>query len=158
MKRAPMLVAALALAACHARVAPAPTPAPPPATANATGAAPGQRTLEVTVNGQQAAAWSPERLAQIDKVQLTSRGGENKDGWSLRDLTRALVGKGARVVAVQSEESGRVAIDPAAWANLSGTLILRANNRGEFKIHWVGADGRSGAALAKHIQRIEIAL
>ena len=108
------------------------------------------------MNGKPAAPWTLAKLAATRKVAVTNPNGEARDGWPLRDVTRALVGEGARVVALASDDE-RVAIDPRAWQDHSRTLLLRLSHRGEYKAQWLGGDGEGDEAFLKHIRRIEIA-
>jgi hypothetical protein len=163
------LILVSAFAACHR--APPAQPAPSatsPATASAhrphdehndhdgrAQAAP-RADLEVLVNGKPAAPWTLARLTAAQKVAITNANGEAREGWPLRDLTRALVGAEARVVALASDEE-RVAIDTRDWQDQSRTLLLRLSHRGEYKAQWLAADGSSDEAFLKHIRRIEIA-
>jgi hypothetical protein len=112
-----------------------------------------QSDLEVVVNGKLAPAWTLERMAIAKKMAVTNPNGEARDGWPLRDLTRALVGTGARVVALASDDE-RVSIAPSDWQ--SRTILLRLSHRGEYKAQFVDGQGDGDDAFLKHIRRIEI--
>ena len=157
------------VAACH-RSQPQPSPAAPPSAAAVVSHQRGERSdhdgrpqaapqsdLEVLVNGKPVAPWTAARMTAAQKIAVTNSNGEARDGWPLRDLTRALVGAQARVVALASDDE-RVTIDARDWQNPSRTLLLRLSHRGEYKAQWLGADGSSSdEPFLKHIRRIEIA-
>jgi type IV secretory pathway VirJ component len=163
---AALLLASSLAAGCHRSSAAKPPPAPVPVVAQheradrsdndgRAQAAP-QADLEVVVNGKPVAPWTLARLSAAQKVAVTNPNGEQRDGWPLRDVTRALVGQGARVVALASDNE-RVTIDPRDWQDSSRTLLLRLSHRGEYKAQWLGGDGEGDEAFLKHIRRIEIA-
>ena len=124
--------------------------APPPAAA-----APKGPTLEVSFDGKPLAVWSRDQLAKIPLSKVTNRNGEESEGWSLRDVSRTMVGAGVRVAALVDEEGTRVELDPKAWRDPSSTPFLRTNHHGEFKMQWV-QNGAAGEAVIKHIQRVEL--
>jgi hypothetical protein len=119
-------------------------------------AAPQGPSLQVSFDGKPLAGWSRDKLAKIPLQKVTNRNGEESEGWSLRDVSRSLVGAGVRVAALIDEEGTRVELDPKAWSDSSSTPFLRTNHHGEFKMQWV-QNGAAGEAVIKHIQRVELA-
>jgi len=154
--RNPTLLLPLALcltAACHDRGAPPAAIAP---AAASPASAPPRDQLQVLVNGQPSAAWDPARLQRVTPLRLRNHEGEDRVAWPLRDVTRALVGASARVVALVNDQQQRVAVAPAEWSDPTRTLVMRPTHRGGYKVHWVDADGTSGEALLKGVRQIEI--
>jgi hypothetical protein len=149
------------VAACHRSQPAQPTPHPTAASHHLHDdhdgrpqAAP-RADLEVLVNGKPVAPWTAARMTSTTKIAITNANGEARDGWPLRDLTHALVGANARVVALASDDE-RVTIDAHDWQDPSRTLLLRLSHRGDYKAQWLTPSGPSDEAFLKHIRRIEI--
>jgi hypothetical protein len=117
----------------------------------------GEASVEVLVNGKPASAWTAAKLASISPVQVANRAGEGRQGWSLKELARALVGPNARVVAIANDEADRVEIAQKDWFDPSRTLVMRPTHRGDFKVQWVATDGSPADAVIKHVARVELA-
>lgn len=147
------MIAALACAAaCHKSAPAAPAPSKPAAAAPArhdVGA-----TLAVIVNGKPAARWSATDIARSASISVTNQNGEEREGWPLKPLTKALLGDKARIVALDAGDE-RVPIDEKAWNDPSQTLVLRLSHRGAYKAHWV-QDGHTDEAFLKGVDRIEV--
>jgi hypothetical protein len=110
--------------------------------------------IEIVVNGQPAPQWTPERLASANAMAVTNQNGERREGWPLKQLTRAILGPKARIVALATVDE-RVTIDERQWNDPARTLILRLSRRGQYKANWVEA-GVADDALLKGITRIEL--
>ena len=140
----------LALAACHRS-----SPTPPAAVAAPSAATPlSKGDLEVVVNGKPS-AWRAQQIAAAGAVSMTNQNGEAREGWPLKILAQALVGKQARVVAVASAGE-RVAIDEKAWNDPARSLVLRLNHHGEYKALWVDGSGNADEAFLKGVRRVEV--
>jgi hypothetical protein len=152
-----LLIAAvlLAAAACHRSSAspPPPVASPGPATASATPL--GKGDIELFVNGKASGAWRAQQIAAAGAVAMTNQNGEERQGWPLKALTQALVGKQARVVAV-ANIAERVAIDEKAWSDPARSLVLRLNHHGEYKAIWVDGSGNADEAFLKGVRRVEV--
>lgn len=157
-----ILIAAVLIggAACH-RSSAAP---PPPAARGAgsgtgagaqAGAALAKGDIELVVNGKPSGAWRAQQIAAAGAVAMTNQNGEAREGWPLKALTTALVGKEARVVAVASAGE-RVAIDEKAWNDPARSLVLRLNHHGEYKALWVDGGGNADEAFLKGVRRVEV--
>ena len=157
-----ILIAAVLVgaAACHRSSA-----APPPAATHTpgsgtgpsagAGAQLGKGDIEVVVNGKPSGAWRAQQIAAAGAVAMTNQNGEAREGWPLKALTAALVGKQARVVAV-ANASERVAIDDKAWNDPARSLVLRLNHHGEYKAIWVDGGGNADEAFLKGVRRVEV--
>jgi len=161
-----ILIAALLIggAACHRSSA-----APPPPGAHVTGSATGggaqagaqsgaplgKGDIEVVVNGKPSGTWRAQQIAAAGAVAMTNQNGESREGWPLKTLTQALVGKQARIVAV-ANAGERVAIDEKAWNDPARSLVLRLNHHGEYKALWVDGSGNADEAFLKGIRRVEL--
>jgi hypothetical protein len=158
MTRGILLATTLLAFACHRS-----TPAAPAASATASGHATsatgplGKGDLEVVVNGKPSGAWRAQQIAAAGAVSMTNQNGEARDGWALKALTQTLVGKAARIVAVDSA-SERVAIDEKAWNDPARSLVLRMNHHGEYKAIWMDAQGNADEAFLKGVRRVEVVL
>ena len=149
MTRGILLAAVLVAAACH-RSPPPPAASAPAASAPATPLAKGD--LEVVVDGKPT-TWRAQQIAAAGAVAMTNQNGEARQGWPLKMLTKSLLGKPARVVAVASADE-RVPIDEKAWNERS--LVLRMNHHGEYKALWVDNGGNADEAFLKGVRRIEV--
>lgn len=162
----------VALVVACGRQADKPASDPPPASADKPAAAAGSAhhrkhedrrepviadapplALDVIVKGA-AATWHQD---SFDKVSRYTKGndGEARDVWSLRELTRALVGPTARVTSVTGDDGTR-AIDRAAWDDATRTPLLHTTRRGTLKFRWADAAGKWGESEVKDVVRIEI--
>jgi hypothetical protein len=156
------LVLTFVLVGCHKDPPPTPPPAPAvTATQNKGEGEAAQRRaskpLAVLLNGQPGPTWTPEKVNAVPFVHITNGNGEDREGWSLHDLTKALVGPNARVTAMVDGAGERVEVTPPAWNDPKKTLVVRVTRRGDYKVHWASADGTVSDAILKGIQRLEIA-
>jgi hypothetical protein len=157
MTRGILIAAVLFGAACH-RSAASPPPSPSaaaPAAGGTPGASLGKGDIELVVNGKPSGAWRAPQIAAAGAVAMTNQNGESREGWPLKVLTQALVGKQARVVAV-ANSAERVAIDEQAWNDPARSLVLRLNHHGEYKALWVDARGNADEAFLKGVRRVEV--
>lgn len=157
MTRGILIIAALAAVACNRSNAAAPAAAAASAAAApAAAAAPlGKGDLEIVVNGKPAVAWRASQIAAAGAVAVNNQNGEERDVWPLKKLTQALVGNGARVVAVATAGE-RVPIDEKAWNDPGRSLVLRLNHHGEYKAMWVDGSGNADEAFLKGVRRVEV--
>jgi hypothetical protein len=153
MTRGILLAATLCAFACHRS-----SPTPPAATASpavASNAPLGKGDLEVVVNGKPSGAWRAQQIAAAGAVSMSNQNGEAREGWPLKTVTQALVGKQARIVAVASAGE-RVSIDEKAWNDPARSLVLRMNHHGEYKAIWVDGSGNADEAFLKGVRRVEV--
>ncbi len=111
-----------------------------PATASAAPAASAAAdplALEVRIDGR-TLVWTRADLAKVPARAFTPGDGQGaRDAWSLRDLSRTLIGSGAWISAVHGERAKVVAITPEQWRDDSRTPLLRLNRDGQLKFMWV---------------------
>jgi hypothetical protein len=146
------LAAALAASACH-RSSPAPAGSAPAAAAAGATTPLAKGDLEIIVNGKPSATWRAQQIAAAGAVAMTNQNGESREGYPVKALTKTLLGKPARVVAVASAAE-RVPIDEKSWNERS--LVLRMNHHGEYKALWVDEHGSSDEAFLKGVRRLEL--
>jgi len=154
MTRGILIATVLCAFACH-RSSPTPPAAAVAAPAAAASAPLGKGDLEVVVNGKPSGTWRAQQIAAAGAVSVNNQNGEARDVWALKPLTQALVGKQARIVAVDSA-SERVAIDEKAWNDPARSLVLRLNHHGEYKAIWVDGQGNADEAFLKGVRRVEV--
>lgn len=102
--------------------------------------------------------WNQDALDKVARFTGNTRAsdGEIRDAWSLRELTRVLVGPTARVTSVTGD-GGAQAIDAGAWSDAAHTPVLHTTRRGTLKFRWADAAGTWGESEVRDVTRIEIA-
>jgi hypothetical protein len=159
------LVAALALpttlAACSKTADPSP-PAPSPGKIkhedrHDPAIAHPPLTLTVAIDGVPS-TWNQDAFDKVARFTGNARAsdGEIRDAWSLRELTRALVGPTARVTSITGD-GGAKPIDAGAWNDAAHTPVLHTTRRGTLKFRWADAAGAWGESEVRDVARIEIA-
>ena len=152
MTRGILFATALVAFGCHRS---SPTP-PAASTSSAAAAAPlSKGDLEVVVNGKPSGAWRAQQNAAAGAMAMKNQNGEEREGWPLKTVAQALLGKEARVVAVASAGE-RVPIDEKAWNDSARSLVLRLNHHGEYKAIWVDGSGNADEAFLKGVRRVEV--
>ena len=96
--------------------------------------------LAVVIVGGAPTTWSPAAFAPLPRFTIHADSND-KDAWSLRDLSHSLVGPRTRVTAAVDGDGERTQIEPRDWTDSSKTPVLRINRRGKYKIEWVDSDG-----------------
>lgn len=152
MTRGILFATALVAFGCHRS---SPTPPEAASTSAATATPLSKGDLEVVVNGKPSNAWRAQQIAAAGAMAMTNQNGEAREGWPLKSLTQALLGKQARVVAVASAGE-RVPIDEKAWNDPARSLVLRMNHHGEYKAIWVDGSGNADEAFLKGVRRVEV--
>ena len=94
--------------------------------------------LAVTIDGKPPVTWTGADLARALPLEMTGEGGEGqREAWSLREVTRTLVGPGAAATKLTGEGGRSVTLDDKAWADAGRLPVLRINRRGQVKFQWV---------------------
>jgi hypothetical protein len=93
--------------------------------------------IQVLVDGKPASDLTIEKLKSIKTGTVAGASDTGKEGWSLHDVARQLVGAKARVIAVSASKTKRLELEPAKWSDPKRVPMLRVNRRGEFKFQWV---------------------
>ena len=101
--------------------------------------APAVLTLRVAVDGA-TSTWSQDAFERVPRLTGRNRSGESRDAWSLRAMTEAMVGPGARVTSVTGDGATNE-ISAEQWKDTTRTPILHTTRRGTLKFRWVEADG-----------------
>jgi hypothetical protein len=152
------LVAALAtsLAACSKTADPSP-PAASHEDRHDPAIAHPPLTLTVAIDGVPS-TWNQDAFDRVARFTGNTRAsdGEIRDAWSLRELTRALVGPTARVTSITGD-GGAKPIDAGAWNDAAHTPVLHTTRRGTLKFRWADAAGAWGESEVRDVARIEIA-
>ncbi|HJZ88518.1 MAG TPA: hypothetical protein VKN99_25270 [Polyangia bacterium] len=99
-------------------------------------------SIAVIVDGKPPLTWTRADLARVGKLAVSGDSGEgSREGWSLREVARALVDAKASVVSLRGEGGRELAIDPSQWRDPTRLPVLRLNRRGQLKFQWTGKDG-----------------
>jgi hypothetical protein len=150
------LVFAALVASCSKPADPAPVPAPRHEDRHDPAIAHPPLALTVAIDGA-ASTWTQDALDKVARFTGNARAsdGEIRDAWSLRELTRALVGPTARVTSVTGDRGAR-SIDEAAWNDAAHTPVLHTTRRGTLKFRWADTAGAWGESEVRDVTRIEI--
>src|SRR5262249_22936525 len=95
-----------------------------------------------------------DQIASVGTVGMENHNGEAREAWPLKRITESLLGKKARVIALDAGDE-RVTIDERAWNDPARTLVLRLSHRGEYKAHWLQG-GVADEAFLKGVRRVEV--
>ncbi len=100
--------------------------------------------LSASIDGAAGVVWSPHDFAVVPSLDIVPADGEgHRTAWTLRDVTRTLVGDRARVVDVAGAGGQLVSISASQWNDAKSRPVLRLNRRGLLKLEWIASDGSS---------------
>jgi len=80
-------------------------------------------------------------LLSLPALSIQGDAGDKRTAWSVRDLTTTMAGGAGRVVAIIGRNGKRVKVLKSVWEDKSQTPVLRVNQRGLIKFHWIGKNG-----------------
>lgn len=101
---------------------------------------PADRGLDLVVQGGKRASLNLPDLAFLPTYELRKKGRTtSKPFWSLRDLLAQEVGEGLAAVVLVDKRGKEVPL--TRWADTAWQPALRINRSGDWRFHWVDAQG-----------------
>ena len=117
-----------------------------------------RQVLRFVVDGEEAAAWTPQDMDGFPTTEARDRRGARRQAWDLRDLASRFAGTTGRFLG--ASESLAPPAEPSRLSGEDGLRpVLRRNRRGGYRLGWIDDGGRKaegpslGTGLFLHFTR-----